>query len=91
MTENEIRERVHVLHPDAVIDIAGTDNGFELHVVSDRFTGKNALERQRPIKAIFSGDLFSGRISTLSIQAYTPDECAFANTLDDTIWVDGQP
>lgn len=89
MTEKEIRERVHVLLPDALIDIAGIGNEFDLQVVSDRFIGKSPQERQRPIKAIFSGDLFTGRIGALSINAYTPDECAFANDLDDTIWQAG--
>lgn len=74
MTENEIIERVHVLHPGALIDIDGDNACFDVQVVSDRFAGKSSQERQRPILALFSGDLFSGRLGRLSIRAVTPDE-----------------
>lgn len=74
MTEDEIVSRVSALHPGAVIDVAGEDCSFELYVISDDFAGKNTLERQRPILALFSDDLASGRLHALSVKARTPAE-----------------
>jgi BolA protein len=74
MTEDDIVSRVHTLHPNAVIDVAGADCSFELCVISDDFTGKNTLERQRPILALFKDDLATGRLHALSVKARTPAE-----------------
>lgn len=89
MNENDIRERMQILMPDAQINILALGNAIDMHVVSARFAGKSTQERQRPIKAMFSGDLFSGRIGTLSINTYTPDECAFGKALGETCWQAG--
>ena len=74
MNEAEIIARVSALHTDAVIDVAGADCSFELYVISEDFTGKNTLERQRPILALFSDDLATGRLHALSVKARTPAE-----------------
>ncbi|MEJ2677465.1 MAG: BolA family transcriptional regulator [Gemmatimonadota bacterium] len=74
MTEDEIRSKVRTLHPHAVIDVAGEDCSFELYVVSDEFAGRNTLERQRPILALFADELACGRLHALSVKARTPAE-----------------
>ena len=54
---------------------AGNTGGghFQLTVVSDRFAGKNRLERHRLVYACFAY-LIPHRIHALIIAAYTPDE-----------------
>lgn len=74
MTEDEIRSKVRTLYPHAVIDVAGQDCSFELYVVSDEFAGRNTLERQRPIVALFAHELACGRLHALSVKARTPAE-----------------
>ncbi|MEJ2060544.1 MAG: BolA/IbaG family iron-sulfur metabolism protein [Gammaproteobacteria bacterium] len=74
MTEDEIIARVGALHPGAVIDVAGEDCSFELYVISEDFAGKNTLERQRPILALFNEELASGKLHALSVKARTPAE-----------------
>ncbi|MES9814704.1 MAG: BolA/IbaG family iron-sulfur metabolism protein [Candidatus Thiodiazotropha sp.] len=74
MNEEEILKRISALHPDAIIDAAGEDCNFEIHVISEAFAGKNTLQRQKPILALFKDDIQSGRLHALSIKAKTPDE-----------------
>lgn len=74
MTEDEIVARIRGLYADAVIDVAGADCNFELYVVTEQFAGRSTLERQRPILALFSEELTSGRLHALSVKARTPAE-----------------
>lgn len=76
MTGEEIVQRVRSLHPDAVVDVAGEDCSFEIHVISDAFAGQNTLQRQKPILALFKEDIGSGALHALSIKAKTPSEQA---------------
>jgi acid stress-induced BolA-like protein IbaG/YrbA len=76
MGEDEIVSRIAALHPDALIEVAGEDCSFEVYVISADFAGKNTLQRQRPILALFSDELASGRLHALSVKARTPDEQA---------------
>lgn len=76
MTEDEIKRRISTAYPDAVIDVDGEDCSFELYVISEAFEGKNTLERQRPILALFSDELTTGRLHALTVKARTPAEQA---------------
>lgn len=81
MTAEEIVQRVLSLHPDAVVDVAGEDCSFELYVISDDFMGRNTLQRQKPILALFKEDILNGTLHALSIKAKTPSEQAGPNGL----------
>jgi BolA family transcriptional regulator, general stress-responsive regulator len=83
---NSIRERITMeLHPETleIRDDSGMHAGhagavsggghFTVKVVSDKFSGKSALERHRMVFASV-GDLMPGEIHALSIQALTPEE-----------------
>lgn len=74
MKEEEIVERIRTLYPDAVIDVAGEDCSFEVYVVSDAFAGKNTLERQKPILALFKDEIRGGSLHALSVRAKTSEE-----------------
>jgi BolA protein len=76
MNEDEIRARVADLHPDAIIDIAGENCSFEMYIISETFEGKNTMQRQQPILALFKDELASGKLHALSIKARTPGEQA---------------
>lgn len=59
----------HAGHPGA----AGGGGHFDLVVVSDRFTGLNALARHRMVYSLFL-DLIPNTIHALSIKAFSPEE-----------------
>lgn len=80
MNEAEILARVAALYPDAVMDIAGENCSFELYVISDEFAGKNTLQRQKPILALFKDELATGKLHALSVKAKTPAEQAAGTT-----------
>ncbi|MEJ2453486.1 MAG: BolA/IbaG family iron-sulfur metabolism protein [Candidatus Thiodiazotropha sp.] len=76
MTGEEIIQRVRSLYPDAMVDVAGEDCSFEIHVISKAFAGQNTLQRQKPILGLFKEDIRSGALHALSIKAKTPSELA---------------
>jgi len=43
-------------------------------VVSPSFEGKNPLQRQRPIMALFNEEITSGALHALSVTAKTPGQ-----------------
>lgn len=83
-TGDLIRQRLAGLEPQTleIIDEsaahaghAGAASGghFRLIIVSNHFAGMNAVSRHRAIYQAL-GDLMSGRVHALSINALTPDE-----------------
>jgi len=76
MNEEEIRKRITAQYPDAVIDIAGENCSFELYVISELFAGRNTIQRQQPILALFKDEIASGKLHALSIKAKTAAEHA---------------
>ncbi len=52
---------------------AGGGGHYILHIVSDAFSGKNAVQRHRMVYDAV-GDLLHSEIHALSIQARSPDE-----------------
>ena len=76
MDENIIISRVSAHFPDAIIEVAGEDCSFQLYVISKQFEGKNTLQRQQSILALFKQELASGKLHALSIKAKTTKEQA---------------
>jgi BolA protein len=76
MEQDEIVKRVRAEHPDAVVDIVGSDCNFELHIVSEGFAGQGLLQRQKSVLALFKDELKSGALHALTIKAKTPQEKA---------------
>lgn len=74
MNEDEIISRIKGLHPDAIIDVAGEDCSFEVYVIDDGFAGQNTLQRQKPILALFSDEIKTGKLHALSVKAKTKAE-----------------
>lgn len=74
MNEEEIIVRIKGLHPEASIDVAGEDCSFEVYVIDDGFAGKNTLQRQKPILALFSDEIKTGKLHALSVKAKTKSE-----------------
>ena len=69
MHPDDIVKRVRAQHPEAVVDIAGSDCNFELHIVSEDFAGQGLLQRQKGLLALFKDELQSGALHALTIKA----------------------
>lgn len=58
-----------------VIDLTGTNDHFQVRVVSNAFAGKSAIQRHRMVYDLFGNDV-GNAIHALSIKALTVDEAA---------------
>ncbi|SDX21335.1 BolA/IbaG family iron-sulfur metabolism protein [Thiocapsa roseopersicina] len=76
MHQDDSVKRVRAEYPAAIIDIAGADCNFELHIVSETFAGQGLLQRQKGVLALFKDGLKSGALHALTIKAKTPQEKA---------------
>lgn len=76
MEKTEISKRIQTLYPDAQIEMKGENCSFELLIVSERFEGMRALQRQQSILGLFAEELKTGKLHALAIKANTIDELA---------------
>jgi BolA protein len=80
--ERRIRESLAPTHLEIRDDShkhaghAGSSGGSHVTVtiVSSTFQGKNALERQRIVYALFADELCTGAIHAMALTTKTPDE-----------------
>jgi stress-induced morphogen len=68
----EIRLKTHFPGADvAVIDLTGTEDHYEVRVVSAAFQGRSRLEQQRQVMAALAAELKSGEVHALTIKTMT--------------------
>ena len=59
-----------------VKDLTGTQDHYQVTVISSSFEGKKMIDQHRMVKAIFDPDIQSGVVHALSIKTFTPAEWA---------------
>lgn len=74
MTPEQIQARIINILPDAMIEVEVEKGTTSLRVVSQRFAGKNQVERQRYILSLLKRELASGALSIGHLKIYSPDE-----------------
>ncbi|HET9332163.1 MAG TPA: BolA/IbaG family iron-sulfur metabolism protein [Gemmatimonadota bacterium] len=85
MAGRSIRERVldrleqAFEGPVEVRDLTGTDNHFEVRVVSVAFEGKTPVERHKLVYAPLRDWIEDDTVHALSVRAYTPTQNASLN------------
>lgn len=85
MAGRSIRERVldrleqAFEGPVEVRDLTGTDNHFEVRVVSATFEGKTPVERHKLVYAPLRDWIEDDTVHALSVRAYTPTQNASLN------------
>lgn len=63
--------------PDAVVEVVdrtGTMDHFRISIISNAFSGKNLLDRQRFVYQTLDEPMKDGRIHALEIRSATPEE-----------------
>ncbi|MGC4088581.1 MAG: BolA family transcriptional regulator [Polyangiaceae bacterium] len=71
---DDLKSRLNAAFPDAeleLVDLTGTQDHYQLRVVSRAFAGKSALERHRMVYAAL-GDAMGGPIHALALTTLTP-------------------
>lgn len=73
MQSERIRQLIEQALPASVRDISGDGVHFEAMIVSDKFTGKNSVQRHQMVYGAL-GDRMGREIHALSMQTLTPEE-----------------
>lgn len=77
MTPSQVQKIIEERLPGSkaiVQDLTGTQDHYQVVVVSSAFEGKKMIDQHRMVKAFFDGDIQSGEVHALSLKTFTPQE-----------------
>lgn len=77
MNSEQLKERIQQLHPATqvmVTDLTGTEDHWQVTVVSPAFEGKLMVEQQRMIMGLLKSEIDSNEVHALSMKTYTPEQ-----------------
>lgn len=74
MTTDELKTHIATSMPSAEVFVEGDGYHFDAMVISDEFSGLNAVKRQQRVYQTVQEEITSGNLHALSIKAYTPEE-----------------
>lgn len=57
-----------------VTDLTGTQDHYQVLIVTPDFEGMRLLKRQRSVNAVFSEELANGTIHAFAMNTWTPEE-----------------
>lgn len=80
MNPQEVERRIRAALPDATVtltDLTGTQDHYQVRVVSVAFDGMSPLQRHRAVYRALN-DAVGGAVHALAIEAKTPAEAATA-------------
>lgn len=80
METRAVEQLIQAGMPDAEVSVTGDGSHFEAVVVSEAFTGKSLLEKQRLVMATVHEQIASGELHALSIKTFTPGQWAEQQT-----------
>jgi stress-induced morphogen len=74
MTAEQMKERLEKAYPDGrveVVDLTGTQDHWQVAIVSHAFKGLSRIAQQRHVMNVFDAELKSGEVHALTIQTST--------------------
>ncbi|MCS6837944.1 MAG: BolA family transcriptional regulator [Bdellovibrionaceae bacterium] len=77
MNSELIKEKILGLLPEALVeikDLTGTQNHWEVSIISSQFEGLPRIQRHKLILDLFSDELKTGIIHALSLKLSAPSE-----------------
>lgn len=77
MTGIEIQEKIKAFDPKSEVsvkDLTGSENHYEIQIVSDQFLGLSHLERHRTVMKVFEQEFQKKEIHALSLKLRTKKE-----------------
>ena len=75
MTPDQLKVRIETLHPQTqaqVTDLTGTQDHYQVVVVSSAFEGKIMIEQHQMIMRILKEEIDSNEVHALSMKTFTP-------------------
>ena len=75
MTAEQLKKRIEELHPETkvqVTDLTGTQDHWQVVVVSPAFEGKMMVEQQRLVMGILKAEIDSNEVHALTMKTFTP-------------------
>jgi len=77
MNSEQLKARIRELHPATevlVTDLTGTEDHWQVTVISPAFEGKMMVEQQRMIMGLLKAEIDSNEVHALSMKTYTPEQ-----------------
>lgn len=77
MTKEELQFRIETLSPGTTAkatDLTGTQDHWQVTIISPAFEGKSMLEQQRLVMSILKTEIDSNEVHALSMKTYTPEQ-----------------
>jgi stress-induced morphogen len=77
MTSDQLKARIESLQAGTtaqVHDLTGTQDHWQVTIVSPAFVGKSMIEQQRMIMTILKSEIDSNEVHALTMKTYTPDQ-----------------
>lgn len=77
MTAEQLKSRIETLAPGTqveVTDLTGTQDHWQVKVISPAFEGKMTFEHQKMIMALFKEEIASNEVHALTMKTYSPTQ-----------------
>ena len=77
MTKEELQFRIETLSAGTTAkatDLTGTQDHWQVTIISPAFEGKSMLEQQRLVMSILKTEIDSNEVHALSMKTYTPEQ-----------------
>lgn len=77
MTAEQLKARIETLGAGTqvqVTDLTGTQDHWQVVVVSPAFEGKMSFEQQKMVMAIFKEEIASNEVHALTMKTYSPTQ-----------------
>ncbi|MBC7397903.1 MAG: BolA family transcriptional regulator [Bdellovibrionales bacterium] len=77
MTKEELQARIETLAPETkadATDLTGTQDHWQVTIISPAFAGKSMVEQQRMVMGILKTEIDSNEVHALSMKTYTPEQ-----------------
>lgn len=75
MTPEQMKSRLEKAYPDGaieVVDLTGTEDHWQVMIVSSVFKGMSRVQQQRHVMDVFAAELKTGEVHALTIQTKVP-------------------
>jgi stress-induced morphogen len=77
MTPDQMKARLTAAYPDGtveVVDLTGTQDHYQVAIVSAAFKGLSRIQQQRHVMGVFARELQSGEVHALTIKTIVKAE-----------------
>ena len=77
MTPDQLKQKIETLAPETkcdVMDLTGTQDHYQVVIVSPAFEGKIMIQQHRMVMELMKVEVDSGEVHALTMKTFTPDQ-----------------